>query len=84
MVYFQYSGSNANITIFLVSFASKSIRVTIWDVYSYWLVLAKGDNTAPILVFMKLYKALSLNFRDLKNVYWYCLNCILDPAYFNM
>ena len=33
------------------------------------LVLAKGDNTAPLLAFLKLHKALSLNLRDLNNVY---------------
>ena len=57
-----------------------------WDVDSNWLVLAKGDNTAPYLAFIKLYKTLSLNLRDisLNNVYSECLKYKLDPAVVNI
>lgn len=53
---------------------------------SDWLVLAKGDITAPTLAFLKLYKALSLNLRDLNlnNVSSECLKCKLDLAVVNM
>ena len=53
---------------------------------SNWLVLAKGDNTTPTLAFIKLYKALSLNLRDLNlnNVSSECLKCKLNPALINM
>ena len=42
----------------------------IWDVDSNWLVLAKGNKTAPCFAFIKLDKALSLNLPalELKNV----------------
>ena len=86
MAYFQFSGSSANRTIFFSSssFVSIFLRVTIWYVDSNWLVLAKGDNTALTLAFLKLYKALSLNLRDLNNVSSECLKCKLDPAVVNM
>ena len=58
----------------------------IWDVDSNWLILAKGDKTAPTFAFIKLDLASSLNLRDLNfnNVSSECLKCKLDPALVNM
>ena len=54
----------------------------ICDKDNNWLALAKGDNTAAFLGFLKLAKAFSLKLRDLSlaNVGSEYLKSKLDPA----
>lgn len=86
MVYFEFLGSSANRTIFFSIVCFNIFKGNDMRCGQQLVGLAKGDNTAPTLAFLKLYKALSLNLRDLNinNVYSECLICKLDPAVVNM